>query len=103
MTPTVEAALLGLVAALALALCIWVASLVHHDVSLVDRVWSLLVAVPAVAYAWVLPPGSDARFTVMAVVLVVWAARLAVYVTWRNWGHGEDRRYQAIRARNQPN
>jgi steroid 5-alpha reductase family enzyme len=24
-------------------------------------------------------------------------------VTWRNWGHGEDRRYQEIRARNQPN
>jgi steroid 5-alpha reductase family enzyme len=32
-----------------------------------------------------------------------WALRLAAYVTWRNWGHGEDRRYQEIRARNQPN
>jgi steroid 5-alpha reductase family enzyme len=27
---------------------------------------------------------------------------LALHITWRNWGHGEDRRYQAIRARNQP-
>ena len=74
----------------------------QHDVSLVDRVWSLIVAAPAVAYAWALPPGENARFTVMAAVLVAWAIRLALYVTWRNWGHGEDRRYQAIRARNQP-
>jgi steroid 5-alpha reductase family enzyme len=33
---------------------------------------------------------------------VLWAVRLAAYVSWRNWGHGEDRRYQAIRARNGP-
>jgi steroid 5-alpha reductase family enzyme len=32
-----------------------------------------------------------------------WALRLAIYITWRNWGHGEDRRYQVIRARNEPN
>ncbi len=28
--------------------------------------------------------------------------RLSLFMTARNWGHGEDRRYQAIRARNQP-
>jgi steroid 5-alpha reductase family enzyme len=33
----------------------------------------------------------------------VWALRLSVYITWRNWGHGEDPRYEAIRARNEPN
>jgi len=54
------------------------------------------------AYAWVLPPAGDMRFMVMAVLLVLWAVRLAAYVSWRNWGHGEDRRYQAIRARNGP-
>ena len=31
-----------------------------------------------------------------------WALRLALFITWRNWGHGEERRYQAIRERNQP-
>jgi steroid 5-alpha reductase family enzyme len=36
-------------------------------------------------------------------LLAVWAVRLAGYITWRNWGEGEDHRYQAIRARNQPN
>ena len=102
MTPVLQAALLGLGAALGLALMTWLASLVQHDVSLVDRVWSLIVAVPVAAYAWALPPGNDPRFAVMSVVLVFWAVRLAAYVTWRNWGHGEDRRYQAIRARNEP-
>jgi steroid 5-alpha reductase family enzyme len=103
MRPFAEAALLGLCAALAVALCTWLASLVQHDVSLVDRVWSLIVAAPAAAYAWALPPGTNPRFTVMAVLLILWALRLATYVTWRNWGHGEDRRYRAIRARNEPN
>ena len=102
MTPFLQAALLGLGAAIALALLTWVASLVQRDVSLVDRVWSLIVAAPAAACAWALPTGDDTRFTVMSVLLVCWAIRLAAYVTWRNWGHGEDRRYQAIRARNEP-
>jgi steroid 5-alpha reductase family enzyme len=103
MTPVVSAALLGFGAALALAVITWLASLVRRDASLVDRAWSLLVAAPVAAYAWVLPPGRDLRFTVMAILLGLWAVRLAAYVTWRNWGHGEDRRYQAIRARNEPN
>ena len=101
-TPFVAAALAGLAAALGLAVLAWLASLLRADVSLVDRFWSLLIAAAVVAFASVLPPHGDPRFTVMAVVLGLWALRLAAYVTWRNWGHGEDRRYQAIRARNEP-
>ncbi|MEO8526425.1 MAG: DUF1295 domain-containing protein, partial [Caldimonas sp.] len=88
MTPFVEAALLGLAAAVGLATLTWVASLVQRDVSLVDRVWSFVIAVPVVAYAWVLRPTGDARFIVMVALLVLWAVRLAAYVSWRNWGHG---------------
>ena len=102
MTPFVQAALLGLAAAIGLGALTWLASLVQRDVSLVDRVWSFIIAAPVVAYAVVLPPAGDTRFSVMAVLLVLWAVRLAAYVSWRNWGHGEDRRYQAIRARNGP-
>ena len=32
----------------------------------------------------------------------LWALRLAGYITWRHWGHDEDRRYREIRARNEP-
>jgi steroid 5-alpha reductase family enzyme len=31
-----------------------------------------------------------------------WALRLTIYITARNWGAGEDRRYRDIRARNEP-
>ena len=102
MSPGVQAALLGLGAAVLLGFFTWLASLKQHDVSLVDRVWAFIIAVPVLAYAYVLGWGGE-RATVMCVLLVVWALRLAYYVSRRNWGHGEDRRYQEIRARNEPN
>jgi steroid 5-alpha reductase family enzyme len=40
----------------------------------------------------------------LAVALaVLWAARLALHIVWRSRGKPEDRRYRAIRARNEPN
>ena len=102
MSDPAQAALLGFAVALGLAAATWVASVVQHDVSLVDRMWSLLIVVPAAADAWVLAPGRDPRFLVMLCIGVLWAVRLAAYISWRNWGHGEDRRYQTIRARNEP-
>ena len=33
---------------------------------------------------------------------LAWALRLALFITWRNWGHGEDRRYAAMRQRHGP-
>ncbi|HWK82179.1 MAG TPA: DUF1295 domain-containing protein [Caldimonas sp.] len=102
MTPLVQAALVGGGAASGVAILTWLASVARRDASLVDRVWSLLVAAPAAVYVGLLPAGGQPRLVVMAAVLALWAVRLAAHVTWRNWGHGEDRRYQAIRARNEP-
>lgn len=93
-------ALLGLLIAVAIALPTWLVSIAREDASLADRVWSLFIAAPAAFYVFHL--GGDTRAVVMLAITVAWAVRLAVYVTARNWGHGEDRRYQAIRARNQP-
>jgi len=91
---------IGLLVALALALPVWGASLVLRDASLADRVWSLLVAGPVLVYAWLSP--IDARGAVMLGLLMAWAARLGLYLTLRNWGHGEDRRYRDMRVRNEP-
>ena len=91
---------IGMLIGIAVAVPTWVASVGLRDASLADRLWSAFVAAPAGFYAWSL--GADARITILVSLIVVWAVRLAVYVTARNWGHGEDRRYQAIRARNQP-
>ena len=95
-------ALCGLALIALLALATWIASLVQRDASLVDRMWSLMIAGPAIVYAaqtsWTTP-----RAVAVLVLVLAWGVRLAAYITWRNWGHGEDRRYQQIRARNQPN
>lgn len=91
----------GLALALALVLLTWLVSLMRHDVSLVDRVWALSI----VGAGWVyfaLGPDGGARSLCMLMVASVWALRLSAFITWRNWGHGEDRRYRQMRARNQP-
>jgi len=95
-------ALAGLAFALLLGVCTWLASLWRHDASVADRVWSLFIAGAAAVYFVLLPAGGG-RGRAMLVLVLAWAVRLAVFIAWRNWGHGEDRRYQAMRARNQPN
>lgn len=95
-------ALAGLALTALLALLTWVASLVRHDVSLIDRMWPLCIVGAGIVY-FALLPVQTVRGLCMAVIGAAWAVRLCLYITWRNWGHGEDRRYQAIRARNQPN
>lgn len=95
-----DVAAVGLVIALAIALPSWLASLPLRDASLADRVWSAFIAAPAAFYVWRL--GGDPRALVMLAIVLAWAVRLAVFVTARNWGHGEDRRYRAIRERNEP-
>ena len=94
-------AITGLLIAAAIAVPTWLASLPLRDASLAERVWSAVIAVPVAFYVW--KTGGDARAFVMLAITLAWALRLGLYVTVRNWGHGEDRRYQAIRARNQPN
>ena len=96
-------ALAGLAWTASLALATWAVSLVRHDASLVDRVWAILIAGAGLVYLALLPAPQTARGLCMALIGSAWALRLCIYITWRNWGHGEDRRYQAIRARNQPN
>jgi steroid 5-alpha reductase family enzyme len=89
----------GLLAALAVALPVWALSLPLRDASLADRVWSLLVAAPVAVYAWALLPPFQARDLLLLGLLLAWALRLAIYISRRNRGHGEDRRYRAMRER----
>lgn len=98
-------ALAGLALIAGLGFLTWIASLVQHDVSLVDRTWSIFITGAAAVYFVLLPApmGGFARGAWLLGLAVAWALRLSLYITARNWGHGEDRRYQEIRARNEPN
>jgi steroid 5-alpha reductase family enzyme len=85
----------------AVAVCGWLVSLPLRNVSIVDSLWSLKFLLCGLVYAaFAAAPGP--RATLLLVLLAVWALRLAAYITWRNRGHGEDRRYQAIRRNNEP-
>ena len=99
--PLFHLALRGLAPSVALALLTWLASVARRDASLVDRTWALMIAGPALVYAahagW-----SGPRSIALLALVLAWALRLCAFITARNWGHGEDRRYQAIRARNEP-
>ncbi|HET7868029.1 MAG TPA: DUF1295 domain-containing protein [Burkholderiaceae bacterium] len=94
-------ALLGLAAMAVLAAATWVVSTLRHNVAYVDRIWSLLFVSATLVYAQTLPGTGPRAAWVLALVLA-WGLRLSAHITWRGWGHDEDRRYQAIRQRNQP-
>jgi steroid 5-alpha reductase family enzyme len=91
----------ALPALLVAATLTWLLSLPLRNVAIVDSLWSLMLFAAGVIYAL----GSDPRAPRLSLVLwllALWAARLSFYITVRNAGKGEDHRYQAIRARNQP-
>jgi steroid 5-alpha reductase family enzyme len=96
------AAAAGFAAILVLAFVTWLVSLALGDVSIVDSTWSMLILLPAIAGAALLPETGPRAACVLAMA-ALWAIRLAGHITWRNWGANEDHRYQKIRARNQPN
>jgi steroid 5-alpha reductase family enzyme len=97
-----HAAFTGLGVVMAGALLAWLYSLARHDVSVVDSLWSLFITTAGIVYALVLP-SFNGRAVLMLALGIVWALRLSTYIGWRNHGQPEDRRYQQIRARNQPN
>ncbi|CDS51724.1 FIG005069: Hypothetical protein [Polaromonas sp. CG9_12] len=94
-------ALQGLLFMVLLAFGAWVLSLRNDDVSIVDSVWPLLILAGSATYA-LASLQTGPRAIVMVTLVALWAVRLATHITWRHWGKPEDRRYQAIRARNEP-
>lgn len=84
---------------LALAfLTLWALSVRLRDASIVDIFWGPACAIPALLTLVRLgeaPP----RAVLLTALVGIWAARLAAHLAWRNIGHGEDYRYQAMRAR----
>ncbi|OYY02837.1 MAG: hypothetical protein B7Y72_07675, partial [Mehylophilales bacterium 35-46-6] len=82
----------GLVAMLLFAALGWLISLYRNNVTHVDSMWSLFFLVAAGAYVCGLET-MNLRGSLMVGLLTIWALRLFVYLTWRNWGPHEDHRY----------
>ncbi len=80
----------------------WIASLITHDTSWVDRLWSVL----PVLYVWVFAAYAgltDLRLDVMAVVVTAWGLRLTFNFARKGGYHGvEDYRWAIVRAGMKP-
>ena len=89
------------VSALAVALCVmglWALAVRLADVSIIDIFWGPGFAVVA-AVTLTLGTGPSWRRLLLFAMAGLWGARLGGYLWWRNHGHGEDRRYVAMRRR----
>ncbi|MDH5698754.1 MAG: DUF1295 domain-containing protein [Nitrospirota bacterium] len=91
----------GLYAILVLAALTWLISVIKRDVSIVDSMWSVMIFASAFVYSSSVEPYWNRSSLVLTLVLL-WALRLTLYITWRNWGEPEDSRYQAIRRKYEP-
>jgi len=91
----------GLGVAAVAAFCAWGLSLLRRNVAIVDSLWPLMFVMAACTYAFA---GNrlGTRAALVLILVITWALRLSIYITLRNWGQAEDRRYQAIRLRNEP-
>jgi len=86
---------------LGIAALAWVVSVLVHNVSFVDSLWSLFFLAAALVFA---ADAGDlgARAIVVLALVTIWALRLSLHIGMRNWGEGEDHRYQKIRENNEP-
>src|SRR5678816_2886472 len=87
------------VTAAVLLVCVvslWLLSMRLRDASIIDIFWGPAFGVVAlVGYVLSEGHGAAARSTLVTLLTVAWAARLGVYLYWRNHGKGEDPRYTA--------
>ena len=77
----------------------WITSLITHEHSWVDRLWSIV----PVIYTWVFAASTglmDARLTLMAVLVTAWGARLTFNFARKGGYTGtEDYRWAVLRGR----
>lgn len=79
----------------------WVLSLIRNNITHVDSMWSLFFVLAGATTATFIDTYST-RSALCLGLVTIWALRLFVYLSWRNWGPHEDARYVQIRSNNQP-
>jgi len=88
---------LDLLVVIGLMVLLWLVSLVLKNSSIVDIFWGTGFVISAWVYFALTPDGFLPRKLLIAILTTIWALRLSLYILWRNWGKGEDYRYQVWR------
>lgn len=90
--------LVSLAVSVTLMVLAWVAGVLLRDASIVDRLWGLgFVLIGWVTFA--ITDSDTVRKTLTVVLATLWGLRLSIYISWRNWGRGEDYRYRDMREK----
>lgn len=76
---------------------LWIASVILTNASIVDPFWGFSFVIIGWFYFTRTTGGAEIRKTVLMILVTIWGLRLFLYLLWRNWGDGEDFRYQAWR------
>ena len=79
---------------------LWAISVATKDASLVDIFWGFGFLIVGAICLYLLKAPSHYQW-VLAALPIIWGARLTLYLAKRNLGHGEDKRYTAMRARSE--
>ncbi len=80
---------------------LWIVSIFIKNASIVDPFWGMGFIVLAFYY-YFQTNGWETRKIILVVLVCVWGLRLSLYLAWRNWGKGEDFRYQQFRQKYGP-
>lgn len=76
---------------------LWLFGVAIRDASIVDVFWGIgFVLIAAIAND---PGGYEPRQAIVGLLVSLWGIRLAVHLSLRNRGKGEDPRYRAMRER----
>jgi steroid 5-alpha reductase family enzyme len=82
---------------LGLMTALWLLSLVLKDSSIVDIFWGTGFVILNGFYFVMTPEGFLTRKWLLSALVTLWGLRLSIYILYRNWGKGEDFRYQRWR------
>ena len=99
MSPLFDTLSITLAVVVCVMVTLWLVSLIRRDASIVDPFWGSGFVI-VVGAAWILNLQADVstnRSILLLCLVTIWGLRLSLFLLWRNLGHGEDRRYQAMR------
>ena len=77
---------------------LWIFSIILKNVSIVDLFWGLGFVIANIFY-FISAGGNELRKLIVLVIVSTWGLRLSIYLTWRNYGKGEDFRYREFRKK----
>ena len=86
----------GLLLIVIAATMLWIVSVFIKNASIVDPFWGLGFLIAGVFYFYK-TDGLEIRKLIVLTLLAIWGLRLSIYLAWRNFGKGEDFRYQQFR------